>query len=276
MIYLIAANIFLFGLIIGSFLNCLVWRLHTCEKITGRSYCPKCRKQIAWYDNIPVLSFLFLRGKCRKCHQPISRQYPLIELITGILFILAFIRIYQLSVISYQLNSIDIVSNLFLILNSKFLIHLFLQFFIISVMIVIFIYDLRWYMILDKVTFPAIVIVSGLNLYLGMDWQNLLLSAIIGIGFFLFQFVVSKGKWIGGGDIRLGLLMGVALGWPNVIVAIMLAYFAGSIIGIGLILFKKKEMGSMVPLGAFLAPATVITLLYGDAIFKWYMGLFRF
>ncbi|MCG2690454.1 prepilin peptidase, partial [Candidatus Parcubacteria bacterium] len=146
--------------------------------------------------------------------------------------------------------------------------------FFISVMIVVFIYDLRWYLILDAVTLPACAIVLILNLFLGISWQNLLVSGIIGSSFFLIQFLISKGRWIGGGDIRLGLLLGLALGWPNVLAAILIAYFIGSIIGIGLIIAGKKQWGSKVPLGVFLSAAAIIVLFWGEEIVKWYMGLF--
>jgi Flp pilus assembly protein protease CpaA len=152
-------------------------------------------------------------------------------------------------------------------------IRLFRDLFIISVMILIFIIDLKWYLIFDVVTLPAALVVLLMNLYLGVSWQNLLISGIIGTGFFLVQYVVSKGKWIGGGDIRLGLLMGLALGWPAVMAAILIAYFAGSVIGLGLIGLGKKEWGGMVPLGAFLAPAAILVLLYGDRILSFYWRL---
>lgn len=253
--------IFLFGTIIGSFLNCLIWRLHKEEGIWGRSYCPKCRKQIAWYDNIPILSFILLKGKCRHCHKKISRQYPVVELITGILFLLSY---YQ-NIPSYSL-----------ITNPQSLITIIRDWFIISIMIIIFIYDLRWYLILDVITLPAIVIIFLVNLFLGLTWQYMLISGIIGSSFFLIQFVISKGKWIGGGDIRLGLLMGVILGWPMVIVAIFLAYFLGSLIGVGLIVTKKKDWGSKVPFGVFLSFATIIVLFWGEKILNWYLNLFNF
>ena len=145
--------------------------------------------------------------------------------------------------------------------------------FITSVLIVIFIYDLKWYLILDVVSLPASAIVLVLNLWIGVSWQNLLISAIIGSSFFLFQFIISRGKWIGGGDIRLGLFMGLALGWPMVLVAILLAYLGGSIIAIGFLLFGKKKWGSELPLGVFLSPATFIIMLWGQEILDWYLGL---
>ncbi|MFH1822190.1 MAG: prepilin peptidase [Patescibacteria group bacterium] len=272
--YLILFFLLIFGLIIGSFLNCLIWRLHKNESLLDRSYCPKCKQMIVWYDNIPVLSFILLRGKCRQCQEKISWQYPIVELITGLLFLIAFyinVKLFYLS----QGNPLTGGLDFGFILNSKFLILNLKDFFIIAVMIVIFIYDLRWYLILDSITLPASALVLVFNLILGISWFSLLISAIIGISFFLIQFLISRGKWIGGGDIRLGLLMGLALGrYDLLILAIILAYFAGSIVGLFLIYTGRKEWGGKVPLGVFLTFATIISLFWGSEIINWYLSLF--
>jgi prepilin signal peptidase PulO-like enzyme (type II secretory pathway) len=233
---------------------------------------------IAWYDNIPVLSFILLGGKCRNCRKPISWQYPIVELVTGILFLLVFSNNFQFSIFNFQTIFNFQFSNFkFFTSNFLLLISIFRDWFIIAVMIVIFVIDLRWYLILDAVTMPAAAVIFFLNLALGMSWQNMLMSGIIGGSFFLIQFVISKGKWIGGGDIRLGFLMGLALGWPNVLTAIFLAYFIGSIFGIGLILSGEKKWKSKIPLGTFLAVATIITLLWGEKILGWYLSrIFNF
>jgi len=254
---LILIFVFSFGLIIGSFLNCLVWRLRTGESLLGRSYCLKCKKQIAWYDNLPVLSFVLLKGKCRQCGGKISWQYPIVELTTGVLFVLAYYLNYELRITNYEL-----------------IIQLLRDWFLISAMMVIFIYDLRWRLILDVVTLPAGLVVLILNLALGFSLWNLLVSGIIGSGFFLLQFLISGGKWIGGGDIRLGLLMGLALGWPGVIAAIIISYFLGSLVGLGLIAAGKKRWGSEIPLGVFLAAGTIIDLFWQERILDWYWNLF--
>ncbi len=275
--YLIIFSIFLFGLIIGSFLNCLIWRLHTGESLwprslggkgKDRSYCPHCMHEIGWYDNIPVLSFIILRGKCRHCHQRISIQYPLVELTTALLFVTAFVRIYDLGFMIYDYNHALPLLN-----HKSYILNLIRDFFIIAVMIVIFVYDLRWYLILDAVTLPAMVIVFILNLLTGMNWLNLLLAGAAGGGFFLIQFLVSKGRWIGGGDIRVGLLLGLALGWPQAGVALFIAYLLGSLVGLGLIASGRKKWSQAVPLGTFLSIAAIITLFWGGAILNWYLGL---
>lgn len=272
MIYSYLFFIFIFGLIIGSFLNCLIWRLHKEESLWGRSYCLKCKKQIAWYDNIPILSFILLRGRCRHCQRSISWQYPIVELLTGVLFVITVIS--NLGLVIWGSEIADFI-YLDLITNYKLHITILRDWFIIAIMIIIFVYDLRWYLILDRVILPASVIVFILNLILGMSWLNLVISAIIGGGFFLVQFIISKGRWIGGGDIRLGIFMGLSLGRIDyLILAIFLAYFIGSIVGVGLILTGKKKWGSQVPLGVFLSAATIITIFWGEGIISWYLGLF--
>lgn len=266
MLGLFLVYVFILGALIGSFLNCLIWRLYKREGLWNRSYCPHCRHQIAWYDNIPVLSFLFLRGRCRYCHIKISWQYPLVELSTAILFLISFwINYHSLTIIPAN----DILG--FIVHNSRFIIQTLRDFFLIAVMTLIFIYDLRWYLILDRVTLPACALAFITNLILGYDWKYLLLAGVIGAGFFLIQFLISRGKWMGGGDIRLGLLMGLALGWPNILAAIFLAYILGSLVGIFLLWLNKKKMGSQVPLGTFLSVATIVVLFWGDLIVSWYL-----
>jgi prepilin signal peptidase PulO-like enzyme (type II secretory pathway) len=242
----------------------LIWRLHKEKSLNGRSICPKCDHQLTWYENIPVFSFLFLRGKCRYCHKSISLQYPAVEFLTGLLFLLSF------SILNFKF----LILNQFSIFNFKLLFTLVRDWLLIAVMIVVFVYDLRWYLILDRVSLPSVLVLFLVNLYLGYDWKIMLLAGLIGGGFFALQFFISRGRWIGGGDIRLGLLMGVALGKIDLlIVAIMLAYCIGSVIAIFLVLNKKKGWKSEVPLGVFLTPATIIALFFGQSIINWYFSL---
>jgi len=248
---------FIFGLMMGSFLNCYIWRLREKESMWGRSHCPKCRHKISWYDNIPVLSYLILRAKCRYCGRGIAMQYLAVELITGILFVL---------VLKINFESM---------INNEFLIYLIRDWFIVCVMVIIFIYDLRWYLILDRITLPAIFIVFIINLFLGFSALNLLLAMAVGGGFFYLQFIVSGGRWIGGGGIRLGVLMGAILGWPQILVALFLAYIVGSVFSLGLVALKRKKLKSEIPFGTFLTVATVIALFWGDIILDWYLGVLR-
>lgn len=268
----IYTTIFVLGLIIGSFINCLTYRLKNKISISGRSFCPHCKKQINWYDNIPLLSYFFLKGKCRWCKQPISIQYPLVELISGIFFLIVAIVAVQ------QLNTYSTLPQIFNFSTAGLLI-LFRNWVFTAILTIIFIYDLKYYLILDKITIPAMLIALLLNVIINLAQHNSLLSnssflvsALIAGGFFFLQFLISKGKWIGGGDIRLGLLMGFMLGWPNILVALIISYILGSLIGIILIIAKKADMKSKVPLGPFLTIGTFIALLWGQQIINWYLN----
>lgn len=258
--------IFIFGLCIGSFLNCLIFRVRAKESIMGRSHCRDCQKKFAWYENIPVLSFLFLRGRCKHCEVKISWQYPLVELTTGFLFVAAFY-------FETQNWSVDLSVLKF---NLDFFVALFRDFVLITSLVFIFVYDARFGLILDRSTMPQAVLVFILNLGLGYDWKNLALAGIIGGGFFLAQFVFSRGRWIGGGDIRLGLLMGVALGWPNILLGLFIAYCAGAFFGVALLLRKKAKLKSEIPFGTFLAISTLVTLFFGNQIMDWYLSRLYF
>jgi len=256
--YLVGFFIFLFGLCIGSFLNCFIYRLEEKKKITGRSFCPHCKHKLSWQDLFPVFSFLFLKGKCRYCHKKISIQYPLIEIITAILFLVIFIATPQYTIYN--------------ILNTFFL------FYISSALIVIFVYDLKHYLIPDKILFPAIIVALIYNLIPPYNIQKILyvfLAAIIASAFFLVIFLISKGKWMGFGDVKLAFLMGLLLGMPNVLAALFLAFFFGAIIGLILMAFEKKSLKSEIPFAPFLIIGTFIAMFYGNQIIQWYLNFFQ-
>jgi len=241
--------IFLFGLFVGSFLNCVIYRLEKKESfLRGRSYCPKCRHKLNWYDLIPIFSFLALAGKCRYCHKKISIQYPLVELATGLIFLLCFL------LAPYQ---------------ALFWCGVF------CFLIIIFVYDLKHYIIPDKILLPAILVVFLYNLFFHFKFLlfNFLPAAFTAGIFFLMIFLISRGKWLGFGDVKLVFLMGLLLGFPNILVALFLAFFFGAIIGIGLIIFGKKKLKSEIPFGPFLITGTFIAMLWGEELIDWYLGL---
>ncbi len=231
--------IFILGLIVGSFLNCVIYRLETGGNfLKGRSFCPHCKHVLEWQDLIPVFSFLFLLGKCRYCRKGISIQYPLVELSTGIVFLLcsAFYAPYFMYIISCFL-------------------------------IVIFVYDLKHYLIPDKVVFPAILITLVFN------YQFILTALGAGL-LFLLIVLATRGKGMGIGDIKLAFLMGLILGWPNIMVALFSAFFVGAIIGIILIVSGKKGLKSEVPFGPFLVFGTFLAMFWGQSIMTWYLNIF--
>lgn len=236
------------GLAVGSFLNVVIYRLpRGLGFFKGRSFCPHCRHPLEASDLIPLLSFAVLRGRCRYCRKTISWQYPLVEVLTAIIFVVIYLK-FGLS------------ANFFVyLINSLFL-------------LLIFMIDLKNYLILDSITLPAIILAFLFNLLiLKSSLWAMVIAGIIGGGFFLLQFLLSRGKWIGGGDIRLGFLMGMMLaGWEKLILALFFAYLVGAIFGIILMVSGKKSLKSKMPLGTFLSLATLVVLLWGDNILNWY------
>jgi prepilin signal peptidase PulO-like enzyme (type II secretory pathway) len=252
MIYIII----IFGLIIGSFLNSLIWRLYEGESLKGRSFCPHCRKKIHWHDNVPVLSFLLLQGRCRYCRKKISWQYPLVEISTALLFVLAYLQVQ---------NNIFVLNYLLLARNLL----------VIAVMTIVFVYDFRWQLVSLVVVVPAIIIFIVFNIFLSFVWWQILVSGLILSFFFLAQYIITRKKGIGEGDIWLGALAGVLLVKFNLLfIMVFLTYIIGSIVALSLILFGQKKWGEKLPLGVFIAIATVITMLYGSSISQWYFSLF--
>ena len=250
--------IFIFGLIIGSFLNCVIWRLHKEESfVSGKSYCPHCRHSLGFWDLFPVLSYIFLGGKCRYCKGKISFQYPLIELITAILF-----------------------SSVFVYLGSIISLGLFFWLTIIPFLIVIFVFDLKYFIIPDEVIYPAIflsIIWLLYSFFTGtINSHEMILSIFSSLGASLFFFLIwffSKGTAMGFGDVKLALLIGLLLGFPNTIVALFLGFLLGAIIGSVMILLKKKGLKSEVPFAPFLVAGTVISFFFGNNIVSWYLSL---
>lgn len=266
---MIIAIFFILGLMIGSFINVLVYRLNVAESfVSGRSKCPKCHHTINWYDNIPVISFVLLKFQCRSCKEKISWQYPLVELSTGLLFA---------TVASVFFNASDPA-------NWSFVIYLLG---VISALVVIFVYDLLYLEIPDVILWPAVAwaLAFGLffNFYGAAASQNMnlgffskLTAAGAAFAFFFLLSKLSKEKWMGMGDAYLAILLGLILGWPQIILALFLAFFIGSIYGIILILAKMKTMKSQVPFAPFLVLGTLIALFFYESIISWYLKIFYF
>ncbi len=242
---LITFFIFIFGLTIGSFLNVVILRLEKKESfLKGRSYCPHCKNTLSWFDLVPVFSFIWLGGKCRNCKKRVSWQYPLVELATATVFLL----IYNLG--------LPIFSMLLL-------------WFIASALVVIFVYDLRNYIIPDVVLFPAII--AALPYHISVHY---LLAAGLASGFFLAIFLISRGKWMGFGDVKLAILLGLLLGFPNILAGLFLAFFFGAITGIASIVLNKKGLKSEMPFAPFLIFGTFLAMFWGSNLIEWYLHLF--
>jgi len=264
---LIFITIFLTGLATGSFLNSVIYRLKAGDSfLLERSYCPHCKHALTWQDLIPLLSFLILRGRCRYCKNLISLQYPLVELVTGILFVSVFFHLFK----TFQLDN----TVMAMLLSFYYLVA-------ICFLIIIFVYDLKHFIIPDRIIYPAILVsgiwylVSGIffNLYTKYEILNVIYAAFGAAAFFLAIVLISRGKWMGLGDPKLAFFMGLFLGFPNILVALFLAFLIGAIIGIGLIVFRKKALKSEVPFGPFLVTGTLIAFFWGETIINWYLNL---
>ncbi|PIQ67705.1 hypothetical protein CO173_03460 [Candidatus Uhrbacteria bacterium CG_4_9_14_3_um_filter_41_35] len=252
----------LLGIIFGSFINVVVFRTKEGQSLGGRSKCRTCLEPIGGMDLIPIVSYFALKGRCRRCSSVIEWQYPAVEMATGILFGLLFARAWL--GIGWP-NFIDQTEWVALFVRDAS-IAIFL--------VIIFVYDFRYSYILDKYSIPAILLALVFNVALGANALSLLLGGLLIGGFFAIQFLVSEGKWIGGGDIRMGLLMGFLLGPALGGVALFVSYVLGALTGIFLILTKQRELNSHVPFGTFLALGTVIAMIWGSGLLNWYLGYF--
>lgn len=252
----------LIGVMIGGFLNVVIFRTKKQMPLSGRSACMICLAPVSKLDLIPIISFFALKGRCRKCSAVIEWQYPIVELVTGVLFGVLFIRaIFGIGFPSY----ID---------SSEWILVFVRDVIIACYLLIIFVYDYKYSLILDRFSIPAMIIALLFNLILGTPPLVLLFSGLVVGSFFSMQFILSKGAWVGGGDIRMGLLMGWYLGLPLVLVALLLSYILGAIVGIGLLVSKKRKLNSHVPFGTFMALATFVALFYGQWLIDWYLGMF--
>lgn len=263
------AIFFVFGLIVGSFLNVVVYRLNIAESILGRSHCPNCKKTVRWYDNIPLISFILLKAKCRDCQENISWQYPIVEFATGLFFALVGMRYFiaqdpfSWAITAYFLG-------------------------VASFLIIVFVYDYLYMEIPSLMLWTGIFWTVAFNLF--FDWQrkseisNVLslatysgmLAALMAFLFFFSLVFVSKEKWMGMGDAYLVMFLGLVLGWPKIILALFLSFAIGAICGIILIALGKKQMQSQIPFAPFLIIGTVIAMFFYYPIVGWYSGLFYF
>ena len=271
----ITIGLFLLGLGFGSFVNALVWRLHERDKtsgpknkelsvINGRSMCPHCRHTLAWYDLIPVFSWLALRGKCRYCQKPISVQYPIVELLGGLVFAGSYL--FWPSVVHQ--NGQWLLLSMWLAAAVGLL--------------ALAVYDLRWMLLPNRILYPALLAAAGgrtayLIAYQPRKTHALVLwigSVAVASGIFWFLYITSKGKWIGYGDVRLGLVTGTLLADPyKSLLMIFLAALIGSLSAAPALAKGQKTIASRLPFGPFLITATAICVVFGQPIIDWYKNL---
>ncbi len=306
---MIIVILILLGLVFGSFVNAFVWRLRQQELaselpseddrtaatvistegdavvekspkkrktlidvtqgngaedysiVHGRSMCPDCRHTLAAKDLVPVVSWVMLRGKCRYCHKPISWQYPLVELLTALFFAASYL-LWPLDFDAYGIFRL-IVWLIFVVF-----------FMALSV------YDFRWFELPDRVVWPLVVLAAGQVLVSALwqedsavIWQSALAGATI-FGLFWVIYQVSKGEWIGGGDVKLGLVLGLLAGTPlNALLVIFFASVIGTVFSIPILLDKKGTLKMHVPFGPALILGLVVVLLFGNFMVTWYQGI---
>lgn len=263
----------LLGFLIGSFLNVLVYRLRSAEEIFwDRSKCPHCQHMIRWFDNVPVLSFILLRSRCRDCKQKISWQYPLIEILTGLAFVLVGQKFFHVG----DFSSWIATAYYFVIAAS---------------LISIAVYDWLYLEIPSEVLWFGVVLAVAFGLYSDWaTWTSLTLpisifgytvysgifAAFFSFLFFFLLSAVSRERWMGMGDAYLAILLGLVVAWPKILLALFLAFFFGSVWGLAMIMLKKKKMKSRLPFAPFMILGTFIALLFYIPIVNWYFSLFRF
>ena len=251
----------IFGLLVGSFLNVVIHRVPLEESIVKpRSHCPQCNKTIAWYDNIPLVSFILLRGRCRHCRKKISPRYFLVEILTGLtaLYTYFYFRDPVLSLAYFC--------------------------FLLAPLIAVIFIDLQHRIIPNVISLPGILIGVAVH-YLAappLMEKEALIDSLIGIlvgGGFLFAVAwgyekIKKREGLGGGDVKLAAMLGAFFGWQGVLMILLIASVLGSVIGLAVVALKK-DWQYAIPFGPFLALAAFFQLFWGRTILAWYLGLFH-
>jgi leader peptidase (prepilin peptidase)/N-methyltransferase len=245
--------IFILGLIVGSFSYVCIYRIPRNESIIyPASHCPKCRSNISPKDNIPLFSYILLKGRCRNCKSKISIQYPIVEFLTGLIYLIIYL-IYGLS----------IQSLIYIILSSALIIIAFI--------------DLNEQIVPDVISLPGIVIGFIISFFVPyISFINSTLGVVVGGGIILIiglvGSVIFKKEAMGGGDVKLAAMIGAFMGWRFIIISLFLGFFLGALAGIILILLKIKSREDVVPFGPFIVLGSFITLLWGEQIISWYIG----
>ena len=244
----------LMGLCIGSFLNVVIYRLPLGQSLVSpRSRCTKCGYELRWYDNLPVLSWAFLGGRCRQCRAPISAQYPIVEIITALLFVL---------VVSLTPVGPLLVSRLILV----------------AILVALFGIDLEHQILPNVITLPGIAIGLMFSLIASPGWKDALVGAALGAavlyGIAAAYYAVRREEGMGMGDVKMLAMIGAFLGWQGVLVTLVLSSFSGAAIGLALIAAQRGGMKLALPFGTFLAAGAVAAMLAGDPLIAWYAGFF--
>ena len=244
----------IFGLAVGSFLNVCIYRLPRRESLNWPgSHCTTCSRALAWYENLPLVSWLALRGRCRTCRAAISPMYPAVEAITGAVFVAGYFI--------YGWTPLLAVRLMFA-----------------SAMVVLFAIDLRHHILPNAITLPGIVIGFALSFVLPPGWLASLIGLIVGGG---ILFAIGEAYYrvrgiegLGMGDVKMLAMIGAFLGWKLMLVTLVLASFAGSLVGVAVMLAGRGGMTFALPFGTFLAVGALAAAVAGDPILAWYLGLY--
>jgi leader peptidase (prepilin peptidase)/N-methyltransferase len=257
---------FVLGLITGSFLSSFTYRVAVSDSVArGRSYCPKCKKTIVWYDNIPVLSFLLLSGKCRNCGKNISKRYPIIEISTGLLFLITYQRFNGCGILGIQNYTASPFCDWRLKVG-----YIALPYFLtlFAALIAVFVIDFENEIIIDQITFFLIaltvfllVIFSPSRLYLA------LFSGFLASSFLLLLNMVTRGKGMGLGDVKLAIPLGIVIfSVKAVVLWLFLSFLIGAVVGVLLIILGKANFGRHIAFAPFLVISFICTLFFADTI----------
>ncbi len=244
----------LYGLCIGSFLNVVIYRLPLGQSLASPpSRCRNCGYQLRWFDNIPVLSWVFLRGRCRACGVSVSWQYPIVELITGALFVLVV-----------WLTPMGPL--------------VFARLILVSILIVLFGIDLEHQILPNVITLPGIIVGLLFSLVAPPGITAALIGAVLGGGI-LYAIAAGYYLWrreegMGMGDVKMLAMLGAFLGWRAVLVTLIVASFTGALVGLGMMALQRGGMKYALPFGTFLALGAVVAMLAGDPLIAWYAGFF--
>lgn len=262
----ITIMLFLLGTAVGSFLNVIIYRtIHDESWVKGRSHCDHCGRKISWYDNIPIFSFLLLKGNSRCCGRTIPLSYPIVEGITGVLFIWW----WWVGSLFFQLTTSPLQT-----------LQPFFWLLVGVLLILIFFADLLYYIIPDVAVGLLLLLTVLYRLYLTIsgvmrleDLMYGVMGLVLAVAMIGGIWLVTKGRGMGFGDVKFVVPMALLLGWPQIVVGLFVAFLLGGTVGTVLLLMRKKHVGDVVPFGPFLVAGTGVALVWGDMLWYSYMRL---
>ncbi|HUE88985.1 MAG TPA: prepilin peptidase [Vicinamibacterales bacterium] len=242
------------GVCVGSFLNVCIYRLPRGQSLASPpSRCPGCERPLRWYHNIPIVSWIALRGRCAYCHAPISMQYPIIELVTALVWVL----IVWMTPVGWLLASRLVLA---------------------TALIVLFMIDLEHQLLPNVITLPGILVGSAFSFVAPPGPVDSLLGILLGggvlYGIAAAYYVLRKEEGMGMGDVKMLAMVGAFLGWRAVLLTLVLSSFAGAVIGVAMMGLQKGNLRYALPFGTFLAAGTLIAMLFGERMLEWYLGYF--